>query len=153
MEALRVEPGLEAQRVDLGRLEPAAEKRGQAVVDDDAARVQRPRACSAMNSRLTPLASMKSRRGYAVVRELWAKVEEHREKLSATGELEARRQKQLVRWMWNMIEERLMSELHAAPAVRALLPTLEQQLRGGQVTATTAATAVLDAFEHHKTHA
>ncbi|MCA9578182.1 MAG: methylmalonyl Co-A mutase-associated GTPase MeaB [Polyangiales bacterium] len=85
--------------------------------------------------------------------ELWAKVEEHHKKLSATGELEARRQKQLVRWMWNMIEERLMSELHAAPAVRALLPTLEQQLRGGQVTATTAATAVLDAFEHHKTHA
>jgi LAO/AO transport system kinase len=82
--------------------------------------------------------------------ELWAKVEEHREKLGATGELEARRQKQLVRWMWNMIEERLMTELHAAPGVRALLPSLERDLRAGQVTATSAATAILDAFEHAK---
>jgi len=78
---------------------------------------------------------------------LWAKIEEHREKLGATGELAARREKQLVHWMWNMIEDRLLSELHAAPSVRALLPQLERDLRAGRVTATSAATAVLDTFE------
>ena len=79
---------------------------------------------------------------------LWAKIEEHREKLTATGELAARREKQLVHWMWNMIEERLLAELHAAPGVRTLLPQLESDLRAGRVTATSAATTVLNAFEH-----
>ncbi len=84
---------------------------------------------------------------------LWEKIEEHREKLSATGELEGRRQTQLVRWMWSMIEERLMTSLKTAKEVRERLPSLIEELRAGQVTATSAATEVLDTFEQHwRTH-
>jgi len=79
--------------------------------------------------------------------ELWAKIEEHHEKLGATGELAARRESQQVHWMWSMIEERLLADLRLTPDVRTLLPGLERDLRAGRVTATSAASAVLATFD------
>ena len=77
---------------------------------------------------------------------LWEKIEEHRTKLTETGELEARRREQAVRWMWSMVEERLMTSLRAHDDVRTLIPEMEAALRDGTSTATRAATRILDAF-------
>ena len=66
---------------------------------------------------------------------MWAEVERHRERLSATGEFAERRRSQQVKWMWSMLEDRLMQALDRNPAVRARLPDLESGVRGGTVSA------------------
>ena len=55
------------------------------------------------------------------IAELWGKVLEHKDKMTASGELEARRREQQVKWMWTMLEERLTARLRSDPAVRAKL--------------------------------
>ncbi len=77
---------------------------------------------------------------------IWAKIEEHRGLLEASGAFEERRRAQRVRWMWSMIEDGLMSALRAHPDVRAIAPGLEGAVRAGNATATSAARAVLEAF-------
>jgi LAO/AO transport system kinase len=49
--------------------------------------------------------------------EMWAEVEAHREKLSASGKFAERRRVQQVAWMWSMLEERLMQALRHDPKV------------------------------------
>jgi LAO/AO transport system kinase len=78
--------------------------------------------------------------------EVWQQVERHRVMLESTGELDRRRRDQQVDWAWNLVQDRLLARLHEDPGVRALAPGLEQQVRDGSVTATTAAERILDAF-------
>ena len=47
----------------------------------------------------------------AGIAELWRHVREHRDKLTASGELAARRGEQQVKWMWSMLEEQLFAPL------------------------------------------
>ena len=70
--------------------------------------------------------------------ELWAKVLEHRTKMTATGEFAARRQSQAVTWMRDMIENRLMSALKANPRVAAELPAIEADVAAGKLLPTRA---------------
>jgi LAO/AO transport system kinase len=81
--------------------------------------------------------------------EVWETLQRHRAMLESTGELERRRRDQQVEWTWNLVRDQLLSRLHEHPAVRAIAPTLEQQVRDGTVTATTAAEQILDAFHDH----
>jgi LAO/AO transport system kinase len=78
--------------------------------------------------------------------ELWERVQRHREVLESTGELERRRRDQQVEWTWNLVQDQLLARLHQHPGVRAIAPALEQKVRDGSVTATTAAEQILDAF-------
>ena len=78
---------------------------------------------------------------------LWAQIELHRAKLSASGELEDKRRQQQVDWMWASVEDRLLSRLHHAPGVKRLAPRLEREVREGTLTATLAAQRILDALE------
>ena len=78
--------------------------------------------------------------------ELWTTIEEHRAALTAAGELKALRQRQQLRWMWSMVEDRLMVALREHPGVLALLPSLEEQVRSGDVTPTLAARRILDLY-------
>jgi LAO/AO transport system kinase len=78
--------------------------------------------------------------------EVWERIQRHRAVLEEAGELERRRREQQVAWTWNLVQDQLLTRLHADPAVRALAATLEQQVRDGTVTATTAAGQILDAF-------
>src|SRR5499427_9583894 len=59
------------------------------------------------------------------IAELWEKVSEHRERMSAAGALDTRRRQQQVKWMWSMLEERVMARLKSDPTLRARLPKLE----------------------------
>jgi LAO/AO transport system kinase len=62
---------------------------------------------------------------------LWAKIEEHREKTTATGEFAARRQQQAVTWMREMLRDKLMSAVHSHPLVAERLPLIETGVREG----------------------
>ncbi|MFF7332012.1 methylmalonyl Co-A mutase-associated GTPase MeaB [Streptomyces sp. NPDC090306] len=77
---------------------------------------------------------------------VWERLDQHRVLLESTGGLAARRREQQVDWTWNLVHEELLGRLHRDPAVRALVPALEQQVRDGLLTATTAAQRVLDTF-------
>jgi LAO/AO transport system kinase len=63
--------------------------------------------------------------------ELWQRVVDHRERLTATGEFDARRKEQQIRWMWTMLEQRVMSRLHSDAALRKRLPTIEAEVADG----------------------
>jgi len=64
---------------------------------------------------------------------LWAEVLEHREKLTASGELAARRGEQQVKWMWEMLEERLFAPLRSDRTFKAALPRLEADVAAGRL--------------------
>ncbi|MEU1126870.1 methylmalonyl Co-A mutase-associated GTPase MeaB [Streptomyces sp. NPDC005899] len=77
---------------------------------------------------------------------LWERLEQHRALLEATGRLTAKRREQQVDWTWTMVRDELMDSLRAHPAVRALGPGLEERVRAGELTATSAAERILSAF-------
>ena len=72
------------------------------------------------------------------LKDLWAKILEHREKMSATGQFQARRQAQAVSWMRDMLEDRLMGALKANPKVATELPKIEASVREGTLLPTLA---------------
>ena len=73
----------------------------------------------------------------------WNTVSEFRQLQTANGRLSARRQQQALSWMWERIEAGLKHAFAQNPEVRALLPQLEQQVRQGQLAASTAARNLL----------
>jgi LAO/AO transport system kinase len=72
------------------------------------------------------------------VAELWGKVIEHREKMTASGELAAQRREQQVKWMWTMLEERLTARLRGDASVRAKLRQAEAAVADGKLAPTLA---------------
>jgi LAO/AO transport system kinase len=64
---------------------------------------------------------------------LWNHVLDHRQRLTASGELAARRGEQQVKWMRSMLEERLYAPLRSDRAVKAALPQLEADVAAGRV--------------------
>ena len=70
--------------------------------------------------------------------DLWAKVIEHKEKMTASGELAARRREQQVKWMWSMLEERLTARLRSDPTVRGKLKSAETAVAAGKLAPTLA---------------
>ncbi len=69
---------------------------------------------------------------------LWAKVTEHKEKMTATGELAEIRRAQQVKWMWTMLEERLTARLRSDPTVRAKVKQAESAVAAGKLAPTLA---------------
>ena len=78
--------------------------------------------------------------------EIWGKIQEHRETLSGSGELQERRRRQQVRWMWQMLDDRLLTAFRHHPEVQQRLDKLQREVAGGRTTATTAADQLLAAF-------
>jgi LAO/AO transport system kinase len=72
------------------------------------------------------------------VAELWGKVIEHRDKMTAAGELAATRREQQVKWMWTMLEERLTARLRGDAGVRAKLRQAEAAVADGKLAPTLA---------------
>jgi LAO/AO transport system kinase len=70
--------------------------------------------------------------------EVWQQVLTHKEKMTASGELEARRREQQVKWMWTLLEERLTAKLRGDPAVRARLRQAETAVAAGRLAPTLA---------------
>src|SRR5580700_2283042 len=64
---------------------------------------------------------------------LWAHVLDHRQKLTASGELAALRGEQQVKWMWTMLEERLFAPLRSDRTLKAALPRIEAEVAAGRL--------------------
>jgi LAO/AO transport system kinase len=73
------------------------------------------------------------------VEALWSHVLDHRQRLTASGELAARRGEQQVKWMWTMLEERLFAPLRSDRALKAALPRIEAEVAAGRLAPATAA--------------
>src|ERR1700680_839065 len=67
------------------------------------------------------------------IADLWRRILEHREKLTASGELTQRRREQQVKWMWTMLDDRLFMRLKSDPVLRAGLPALEAAVAEGRL--------------------
>ena len=78
---------------------------------------------------------------------LWQKVLDHREKLTASGELAARRGEQQVKWMWSMLEERLFAPLRSDRVLKAALPRIEAEVAAGRLAANAAVEEIATMLE------
>jgi LAO/AO transport system kinase len=74
---------------------------------------------------------------------VWELVGDHREKLTATGELEEKRRGQALDWMWALVEEGLRDRFQRHPGVQARLPSLGREVAAGRTAATRAARELL----------
>ncbi|MFZ3352825.1 MAG: methylmalonyl Co-A mutase-associated GTPase MeaB [Xanthobacteraceae bacterium] len=72
------------------------------------------------------------------IEDLWSKILDHRQRLTASGELETRRGEQQVKWMRTMLEERLFAPLRSDRSIKAALSRIEADVAAG-VTAPAAA--------------
>lgn len=64
---------------------------------------------------------------------LWSKVVEHRQTMTASGELAARRREQQVKWMWSMVEDRVHARIASDPTLTAKLPRIEADVADGHL--------------------
>ena len=80
------------------------------------------------------------------IAELWSQVLDHREKLTASGEIAARRREQQVKWMWAMFEEYLRTRLATDPKLKAKLPQLEAAVSAGRLSPALAADEIVEAL-------
>jgi LAO/AO transport system kinase len=74
----------------------------------------------------------------------WREVESFREEQAASGRLLARRRAQDEAWMWERIAAGLRQRFDQHPAVRAALPALSADVRGGVLPASVAARRLLE---------
>ncbi len=79
----------------------------------------------------------------AGIGELWACVEDHRRRLTATGAFAARRREQQVKWMWALVEHQLHGRLAADPKLRLRVPELEHAVAGGALSPALAADEIV----------
>ena len=78
--------------------------------------------------------------------DLWAQIQSHRDRLTATGEFADRRRAQAVRWMHDMLSDQLRALMLAAPAVAETLKGAEQDVRAGELAPSAAVERVIDQF-------
>jgi LAO/AO transport system kinase len=75
--------------------------------------------------------------------ELWAKILEHRNKMTASGEFQLRRQRQAVEWMRDMLSDQVMTRVRSTPKVAEQLPMIEAEVRAGRLLPTLAVDEIL----------
>ncbi len=75
--------------------------------------------------------------------EVWAAVERHRGEQTESGELTRRRQQQQVDWTWAIVRTELLARLRDDPELAKLVPEIERQVRGGELTPALAAQQIL----------
>ncbi len=74
---------------------------------------------------------------------IWEIITDHRQKLGATGELEAKRREQQRVWFWNVVEDGIRTRFLGRPDVRAELQELEPAVAEGRTSPTAAARRLL----------
>lgn len=76
----------------------------------------------------------------------WNSILQHRQTLSASGQLAEKRSKQALDWMWTQIDHGLHKRFHNHNAVQAALPEQLAAVAAGHSTPTAAAALLLDKF-------
>jgi LAO/AO transport system kinase len=74
---------------------------------------------------------------------LWEIIQDHRKRLSATGELEEKRRRQALAWMWSRIEDGLKERFFSNHTVKARLRDIEASVERGDLSPTAAAETLL----------
>lgn len=74
---------------------------------------------------------------------VWDTVLTHREKLTATGELNQKRRRQSLDWMWVLVEEGLKARFYSNREVNAQVPKIKQAVESGAITPAAAANDLL----------
>ncbi len=74
---------------------------------------------------------------------IWGIIEEHRARLTASGELERKRRDQQQAWFWSMIEDGLKRHFLGREDVQRLLPEMEAAVASAKLTPTEAARRLL----------
>ena len=82
------------------------------------------------------------------VEKFWSAVQQFKSLQSASGRMAMRRQTQSLAWMWERIDAGLKHSFRAHPRVRELLPRFTEEVRHGQLAASTAARNLLKAVEY-----
>ncbi|MCP5027779.1 MAG: methylmalonyl Co-A mutase-associated GTPase MeaB [Actinomycetia bacterium] len=77
---------------------------------------------------------------------VWDQVVHHRQKLTATGELDDKRRGQQVRWFWAMLGDELLLQFRHDQVVVDLLPGVEARVADGSLAPTVAVEQVLAAY-------
>jgi len=78
--------------------------------------------------------------------EAWRLVEAHQRTLRENGLLQNRRAEQARSWLWAELEDALMADFSANPAVRTQLAVLEEAAVRGELPAATAAERLMDIY-------
>jgi LAO/AO transport system kinase len=78
--------------------------------------------------------------------DLWARIMQRHQQLTASGGLDALRKRQQVRWMWTMVEDRLTAKIKSHPGVKAMVPELEHSVATGELTPALAVERMFEAF-------
>ena len=81
------------------------------------------------------------------VEDLWSKILDHRERLTASGELKTRRGAQQVKWMWTMLEERLFAPLRSDRPIKAQLSRIEADVASGAIAPAAAVEEIAELLE------
>ncbi len=74
---------------------------------------------------------------------VWAIIQDHRARLTASGELAAKRREQQQAWFWSMIDDGLKQHFLAREDVVRLLPDMEAAIASARLTPTEAARRLL----------
>jgi len=74
---------------------------------------------------------------------VWSIIQEHRDKLTASGELAAKRREQQLAWFWNMLDHGLKTQFLARPDVTQILPDMKTAVAEATLTPTEAARRLL----------
>ena len=77
------------------------------------------------------------------ITDIWKKLEEYRDKLTASGEFQEKRQQQRWKAVWSMLQDRLITDLRTHPRVMAELPRIRRELHSGNLTVTLAVEELL----------
>ena len=82
---------------------------------------------------------------------VWSIIEDHRTRLTASGELQRKRREQQQTWFWHMLEDGLKHHFLGREDVKRLLPTVESAVASAEVTPTEAARRLLALLDggHH----
>lgn len=93
-----------------------------------------------------PVVTVSGREGRGMDR-VWEIIADHREKLSAIGELDRKRQDQRRRWFWDMLRDGLEEHFLGRADVQALLPRTEEDVRRSALPPTEAARRLLSLLD------
>jgi LAO/AO transport system kinase len=77
------------------------------------------------------------------IREVWDIIMEHRNTLSATGEMDMKRRQQSLDWMWYLVREGLTESFRRNPRVETALPKIRREVISGVTSPITAAEKLL----------
>ena len=77
------------------------------------------------------------------LKNIWATIHDHRQKLSATGELAEKRRSQAIDWMWSLVEEGLKDRFFKNPNVKGQLQNIVDTVENGMTSPSAAALELL----------